>query len=156
MGFRKKAIKSVSLSLVAVTIATPIFSTVSAMENSTGENQVIETYDSKDLDEVSEYFELTSEEKQELIKNIEEYKSSEQVEERALGLSVAKKIVKIWDKLPYKVKVKIGAFGGLNYFLKILDGLTGAVDNMIYTVCKKMGMSNNVAWWVTKAILLFM
>lgn len=126
------------------------------MENSTGENQIIETHSSKDLDEVSEYFELTPEEKQELIANIEEYKSSEQVEERALGLTIANKIVKIWFKLPYKVQVKIGAFGGLNYFLKILDGLTGAVDNMIYTVCKKMGMSNNVAWWVTKAIILFM
>lgn len=70
------------------------------------------------------------------------------------GTAVAKGILKVWHKLPSSVKKKIGAYGGLSGFLKLVDHYTGTEYHIIYSACRKMGMSKGIADFVTKTLTL--
>lgn len=37
-----------------------------------------------------------------------------------------------------------------------VDNFTGSVEDAVYKSCKKAGMNNHYAWWVTKSIMLFL
>lgn len=69
--------------------------------------------------------------------------------------TVAKAVSKAWKKLPASVKKTIGKYTGLNGFLSAIDHYTGTEYHIIYSACKKVGMSKNTADFVTKTITLF-
>lgn len=157
MNFMKKVRKGVVLALVGITISTPILGTVYAAEGSTSDSKVVQQQSTTDLDEVSNYFGLTDKEKRELNQSINDYsmETEDTVHAGSKAGAVSKIVRKIWRKLPFKVRQTITTYVGLETFLDTIDHFTGTVENVIYKACKKVGMNNDVAWWVTKAITLF-
>ena len=156
MNYMKKASKSIAIALIGVTISTPVFGMVSAAEKI----DTPQTYQNKittDLDEVADYFSLTDKEKTDLQKSIDEHKEEMNNTAQTRGKTswIAKAIRKAWRKLPFQVRKTINAYIGLESFLNVIDHFTGTVENVVYKACKKVGMSNDTAWWVTKAITLF-
>lgn len=146
--------KSITLALSLVIISTPILSTVNAMEN-INNIKVIEINDKeKNIEEVSNYFNLNDKERFELIKNIEENKLNK-IEERGKISWISKSVRKIWRRLPFKVRKIIATYTGIEAFLNAIDHFTGTVENVIYNACRKVGMNEDVSWWVTKVITLF-
>lgn len=71
------------------------------------------------------------------------------------GTTVARGILKVWKKLPSSVKKTITRYTGLGGFLKLVDHYTGTEYNIIYSACRKAGMSKGTATFVTKTITLF-
>ncbi|WP_099974265.1 hypothetical protein [Lactobacillus terrae] len=69
--------------------------------------------------------------------------------------TAAKAVLKVWKKLPAPVRKAIGGYTGLDGFLRAIDHFTGTEWTVIYNACKYVGMSNDVAWWVTQTITLF-
>lgn len=61
-----------------------------------------------------------------------------------------------WGKIPTKVKTAIGGLAGFNRLLSVIDTFTGKVEDAVYTGCKTLGMSDNLAWWVTKSLMIFL
>ncbi|MGY3778466.1 hypothetical protein [Isobaculum melis] len=61
-----------------------------------------------------------------------------------------------WNKLPSGVKKAIGGAAGLSTLLNVIDNFTGKVEDAVYAGCKALGMNGTVAWWVTKALMLFL
>lgn len=117
----------------------------------------IGTYGEEELDIINSIDENITEELKVQMEKDNAYAeeiASQTRTKRAAGYQVAKAIAKAWNALPYKVKVKIAAYGGLKTFMNILNNMTGAVENMVYKTCTKMGMNSTVAWWVTQAVLL--
>ena len=76
--------------------------------------------------------------------------------ETRVGFSaIAKAVLKIWHKLPAGVRNAISAYTGLDGFLSAIDHFTGTTEHVIYSACKYVGMNNQWANIVTKAITLF-
>lgn len=70
-------------------------------------------------------------------------------------LSWATKILRAgWNKLPKKVQNAIGGIVGFEALLNFIDHYTGAIEDAVYDGCKYLGMSDSVAWWVTKTLTL--
>ncbi|USB31695.1 hypothetical protein [Paenibacillus sp. YPG26] len=57
-----------------------------------------------------------------------------------------------WDKLPSGVQDAIGGTAGFAALLNTIDHFTGSVEDAIYQGCLALGMSETVAWWVTKTL----
>lgn len=160
---QKMSTKLIATGCATVLFATPAFSSVHAMEKTINEkkdNQMLflenvrgESVE-QDIEDVSEYFGFTETERQEFANNVRIAKSGNR--QRMGGTAIAIKLSKAWFKLPHSVQAKIATFGGLSYAMNILNTLTGAVENMLYTCFTKMGMNSTVAWWATKACLLLM
>ncbi|TKH46448.1 hypothetical protein C1I60_02360 [Paenibacillus terrae] len=71
-------------------------------------------------------------------------------------LSWAVKLLRAaWDKLPTGVQNAIGGTAGFATLLSIIDTYTGAVEDAVLEGCKALGMSDTVAWWVTKTLMAF-
>ncbi|WP_068503267.1 hypothetical protein [Paenibacillus kribbensis] len=71
-------------------------------------------------------------------------------------LSWAVKLLRAaWDKLPKGVQNAIGGTAGFSTLLSIIDTYTGAVEDAVLEGCKALGMSDTVAWWVTKTLMAF-
>lgn len=69
--------------------------------------------------------------------------------------TVAKAIIKVWKKLPKSVKSKIAKYTSLAGFIKAIDHYTGTEEHIIYSACRRVGMSKTWANIVTKTITLF-
>lgn len=65
-----------------------------------------------------------------------------------------KAIRKGYSKLPASVKKYINRYLGLNAILGTLDHWTGAIEDGIYWACKKVGMPDWMAWFVSKALTM--
>lgn len=76
-------------------------------------------------------------------------------ETRAGFSAIAKAVLKIWHKLPAEVRNAISAYTGLDGFLSAIDHFTGTTEHVIYSACKYVGMNDQWANIVTKAITLF-
>lgn len=152
----KKIRKSIAIALIGITVSTPIFGVVSAAEK-VSSPQTYESTITTDLDEVANHFNLTNKEKIDLQNSISEYKEemNNTPQTRSKISWISKAVRKVWRKLPFKVRQTITAYVGLETFLNAIDHFTGTVENVIYKACKKVGMSNDTAWWVTKTITLF-
>ena len=67
--------------------------------------------------------------------------------------SAAIKLLKAgWDKLPKGVQDAIGGTTGFAALLNFIDHFTGTIEDAIYEGCLTLGMSETVAWWVTKTL----
>lgn len=67
-------------------------------------------------------------------------------------LSWAVKAIRaVADKLSDWVKGALGV-KGLDVVLKFVDHFTGTVEDAVFLGCKELGMSDSVAWAVTKVI----
>ncbi len=156
MKYMKKISKSIAIALIGITISTPIFGMVSAAEK-TNTSLIYQNRTITELDEVANYFALTDKEKNDLQKAIYEYKEEVNNTPQTRGKItwISKAVRKVWRKLPFKVRKAITAYVGLESFLNAIDHFTGTVENVIYKACKKVGMNNDIAWWVTKTITLF-
>ncbi|CEN87334.1 hypothetical protein GKD08_04085 [Paeniclostridium sordellii] len=157
MSIMKNVRKTFVLALVGITISTPILGTVYAAEESINSSNIVQKQSTTDLDEISNYFGLTYKEKRQLSQAINDYKleTENTIQPRGKISWISKAVRKIWRKLPFKVRQTITAYVGLESFLNAIDHYTGTVENVIYKACKKVGMNNDVAWWVTKTITLF-
>lgn len=62
----------------------------------------------------------------------------------------------VWNKIPANIKAAMGGLAGFETILNVVDNFTGAVEDAVYAGCKKVGMSDSVAWWVTKGLMLFL
>lgn len=70
-------------------------------------------------------------------------------------VSWAVKILKTaWNNIPTKYKTMMGGYAGFAKVLDYIDHFTGAVEDACYRGCKSIGLSNNVAWAVTKILML--
>lgn len=65
-----------------------------------------------------------------------------------------KAITKGYSKLPASVKKYINQYLGLSFILGTLDHWTGAIEDGIYWGCKKAGMPDWMAWFVSKALTM--
>lgn len=61
-----------------------------------------------------------------------------------------------WNKIPANIKAAMGGLAVFETILNVIDNFTGAVEDGVYAGCKAVGMSDSVAWWVTKALMLFL
>ncbi|CEO23403.1 hypothetical protein [Paraclostridium sordellii] len=169
----KKLKSGIALSLIIATVSIPFSNSIFALEiaNSTTPTEFVENKNIG-IDEVSEFFGLTSNEKNEFKKSIDEYKKEEQLRQEReykiygnqfgkLSLST-KAMRKIWRKLPFKVRKTIVQHTGLTgaaaiqSIVSTVDHFTGSVEDGVYKACKKLGMNNHYSWWVTKTITLFL
>ena len=66
-----------------------------------------------------------------------------------------KAIRKSYNRLPKKVKQYIAKYTKLNTLLNIIEHYTGKLEDAIYSACKRVGMPNWMANFVTKTIMLF-
>jgi len=70
-------------------------------------------------------------------------------------VGITKEVVKqAWKTLPKSVKNKIKSQSVLWSAVKTVDHFTEDVENQIYNNVKSLGLDNNSAWVVTKAITL--
>lgn len=69
--------------------------------------------------------------------------------------TIAKAIVKVWKKIPKSIKKQIAKYTTLGGLIKAIDHYTGTEYHIIYSACRYVGMSKNVANIVTKTITLF-
>lgn len=65
-----------------------------------------------------------------------------------------KALRKAWSSLPLKAQVAIGGTTGFSTLLDVVETFTGKVEDAVYAGCKTLGMSDNVAWWITKLLML--
>lgn len=104
--------------------------------------------------------------KYKLIQDMVDYQTESEnthtrVKRGKLSISV-KTMRTIWRKLPFKVRkflvehTGIAGVGALQTILGAVDNFTGSVENAVYKSCKKAGMNDHYAWWVTKSIMLFL
>lgn len=84
-----------------------------------------------------------------------EGKQSEVTIEGKLSWAV-KALKAAWVKLPTNIQVAIGGTTGFATLLNFIDNFTGAIEDAVYAGCKTLGMSDTVAWWVTKTLMLFL
>ncbi|MDI0267247.1 hypothetical protein QIW52_14780 [Clostridioides difficile] len=157
----KKCKKIIATSLIGTTLFTtllPLVSFADSNPHQTGiESYILDEQRLKDIDEIAAYFGFTEQEKTDYINAIKEVKLEAQSTPTTRGkLSWAVKILKIaWKKIPKPVKAAIGGYEAFGHILSVLNTFTGTVEDGLYKGCKSLGMSNDVAWWVTKALLAF-
>lgn len=166
MTLKKQVTKSIAIALIGITISSPIFGTIHAAERTSNNADMIQSVIQEDVDGISNCFGLTGEEKDKLIQDVIDYHAESEntgnrVKRGKLSISI-KVMRKIWRKLPFKVRqtlvqhTGVAGVGALQTVLSTVDHFTGAIEDGIYKGCRNVGMSKNVAWWVTKAITLFL
>lgn len=157
----KRCKKVIATSLVGATLFTTLLPSVSFADSNSYQSEIesyiLDEQKLKDIDEISAYFGFTEQEKADYINAIKEVKLEAESTPTTRGkLSWAVKILKVaWTKIPTKVKVAIGGYAAYGKILSVLNTFTGTVEDGLYKGCKSLGMSNDVAWWVTKALLAF-
>lgn len=72
--------------------------------------------------------------------------------QRGRWSAAAKAIVKVYDKLPTKVKNYINKYIGLRTIAEFIDHYTGWIEDGIYEICKLYGMPDWMARLVAQTI----
>ncbi|MFK4302336.1 MULTISPECIES: hypothetical protein [unclassified Paenibacillus] len=151
-------------SLMAATLLTGVIavpasmyalpSTDSSSVSSSAKDSLSES-ELQDIEGISEYFNLSEQEKNDFIKAIQNKEDRGEYQTQG-KLSWAVKALKAgFDKLPASVKAFIGVEGFLQ-ILGVVDNFTGAIEDAIYAGALQVTGNETAAWWVTKALMLLL
>lgn len=111
--------------------------------------------DLKDIEGITQYFNLTPEEKQVFL-DAAANKDDSSFETRGKLSWAAKAIVKLWDELPGPVKERLGRQAALYTIAQYVEHFTGALEDAVYGGVLKVVGNDTAAWWITKAIMLLL
>ncbi|UOK49431.1 hypothetical protein KU891_28280 (plasmid) [Bacillus tropicus] len=117
--------------------------------------QSISPSDLKDIEGISEYFNLTPEEKQVFL-DAAANKDDSGFETRGKLSWAAKAIKKLWNELPGPVKDRLGRQSALITIANRVEHYTGALEDAIYAGVLDVVGNPTAAWWITKSITLLL
>jgi hypothetical protein len=117
--------------------------------------QFISPSDLKDIEGISEYFNLTPEEKQVFL-DAAANKDDSGFETRGKLSWAAKAIKKLWNELPCPVKDRLGRQSALITIANRVEHYTGALEDAIYAGVLDVVGNSTAAWWITKSITLLL
>ncbi|QDQ03787.1 hypothetical protein [Bacillus sp. BD59S] len=117
--------------------------------------QSISPSDLKDIEGISEYFNLTPEEKQVFLDAVAN-KDDSGFETRGKLSWAAKAIKKLWNELPGPVKDRLGRQSALITIANRVEHYTGALEDAIYAGVLDVVGNPTAAWWITKSITLLL
>lgn len=156
----KKIFNLIMLAIVTMIIGgiiAPTIANASITQSNQEENQAIERLDSsveRKTAYLIENYKLTESDLND--ENVIELYNIVNPRTRIGTTTVAKAVLKVWHKLPEKIRktiLKVTTIGG---FLKAIDHFTGTEYHIIYSALRYVGMSKNVSNWGTKIITFFM
>lgn len=74
------------------------------------------------------------------------------LQQRGPKTAIAKKILKIYNKVPPKVRNIINKYLGIRAIAQFLDHFTGFVEDGVYRACRNAGMPDDMARLVAKTL----
>ncbi|MBR9654990.1 hypothetical protein [Bacillus cereus] len=154
----KAAVEEVGNNVATHTAQAPVqalnFNLKTTMENNLL-IQSISPSDLKDIEGISEYFNLTPEEKQVFL-DAAANKDDSGFETRGKLSWAAKAIKKLWNELPGPVKDRLGRQSALITIANRVEHYTGALEDAIYAGVLDVVGNPTAAWWITKSITLLL
>ncbi|MEH6888424.1 hypothetical protein V7024_01410 [Bacillus sp. JJ864] len=117
--------------------------------------QSISPSDLKTIEGITEYFNLTPEEKQVFL-DAAANKDDSSFETRGKLSWAAKAITKLWDELPGPVKERLGRQSALYTIAQVVEHYTGALEDAVYAGVLKVVGNETAAWWITQSLMLLL
>lgn len=153
MTFKKRATKSIALTLMVITVGTPMLNTVSAMETNVLKNTFVQHVENHDVivKKVIENIELNKEQIEKDYNNLSKDVSSDS--QRGVGSMTAKvvrtllikyksKIITLLKKLPYGDKIASTFNKYFSSLISFLDGFIGGAYEAIYKFFRGVGFNH--------------
>ncbi|MEK4768969.1 hypothetical protein MHH42_32320 [Bacillus sp. FSL L8-0099] len=111
--------------------------------------------DLKNIEGITQYFNLTAEEKQVFL-DAAANKDDSSFETRGKLSWAAKAITKLWDELPGPVKDRLGRQAALYTIAQYVEHYTGALEDAVYGGVLKVVGNETAAWWITQSLMLLL